>query len=140
MSVGTVAGTSGYPGDVWHHARARVVTAARAAGIEAIDGPFANFRDPDTYGEECRRASALGFSGKWAIHPSQIPIANERFSPTQEEVDGARRVIAAYREAESSGAGAAGMGGALIDAAAMRVMDAVIEKAELIERKEGVGG
>lgn len=134
MKVGAVAGDAAYPGDIWHYARARVLTAARAAGIEAIDGPFPNFRDPDAYREECRRASALGFAGKWAIHPSQLPIANEVFSPTEEEVEGARRVISAYREAEQSGAGAAGMAGSLIDAAALRIMQAVIEKAELIKR------
>jgi citrate lyase subunit beta/citryl-CoA lyase len=134
MKVGAVTGDSTYPGDVWHYARARVLTAARAAGIEAIDGPFPNFRDPDGYREECRRAGALGFTGKWAIHPSQLPIANEVFTPTAEEVEGARRVIEAYRAAEESGAGAAGMAGSLIDAAALRIMDAVIQKAELIER------
>ncbi len=134
MKVGASAGEATYPGDIWHHARARVLMAARAAGIEAIDGPFPNFRAPDAYREECRRASALGFTGKWAIHPSQLPIANEVFSPTEEEVEGARRVIDAYRAAEESGAGAAGMGGLLIDAAALRIMEAVIEKAELIKR------
>lgn len=139
MKVGAVAGHSTYPGDVWHFARARVLTAARAAGIEAIDGPFPNFRDPDSYREECRRAGALGFSGKWAIHPSQLPIANEVFTPSEEEVEGARRVIEAYRTAKESGAGAAGMGGSLIDAAALRIMDAVIQKAELIEGTSSAG-
>lgn len=140
MRVGALAGNSAYPGDVWHHARARVLAAARAAGVEAIDGPFPNFRDPDGYREECLRASTLGFSGKWAIHPSQLPIANEVFSPTKEEVEGARQVVSAYRDAEASGAGAASLGGSLIDAAALRIMQAVLEKAELIERSSASSG
>lgn len=134
MKVEAAFGGLAYPGDIWHYARARVVTAARAAGVEAIDGPFPNYRDPDGYGQECHRASALGFSGKWAIHPSQIPIAHESFSPTKVEIDEARRVLAAYREAEASGAGATARGGSLIDAAALRIVNAVIEKAEVIER------
>src|SRR5439155_22684036 len=86
MPPGVLTGAVSYPGDIWHFVRARTVLAARAAGIEAIDGPYPNFRDPDGYREEASRARALGFSGKWAIHPTQIELANDAFSPSDDEV------------------------------------------------------
>ena len=137
MPPGVLTGGVAYPGDIWHFVRARTVLAARAAGIEAIDGPYPNFRDADGYREEARRARALGFSGKWAIHPSQIALANEVYSPTEDEVRAARGIVEAYREAERAGSGAAGHGGALIDAAAVRMMEGTLTKAELIERRSG---
>ena len=121
-----------YPGDVWHYARNKVVIAARAAGIEAVDGPFADFRDADGYRRECTRASVLGFSGKWAIHPSQIDIANEVFSPTPKQVERARKMIAAYAEAEAKGLGAVAVEGVMVDAASSRVMRRITDKADLI--------
>src|SRR6201987_1076455 len=81
-----------YPGDIWHYAHSKIVVAARAAGIDAIDGPYADFRHPEGYREEAVRSSTMGFTGKWAIHPSQIEIANEIYSPTKDEVDRARRL------------------------------------------------
>jgi citrate lyase subunit beta / citryl-CoA lyase len=123
-----------YPGDRWNYARGRVVAAARAAGIEAIDGPFANYRDPDRYREEAQRAAVMGFTGKWAIHPSQIELANEAFSPAPEEVERARALIAAMRESEQAGAGAASFEGAMIDAAVARAAEVVVAKADLVER------
>jgi len=137
MPPGVLTGGVSYPGDIWHFVRARTVLAARAAGIEAIDGPYPNFRDADGYREEARRARALGYSGKWAIHPSQIALANEVYSPTEDEVRAARGIVEAYREAERAGSGAAGHGGALIDAAAVRMMEGTLTKAELIERRSG---
>ena len=83
---------SEYPGDFWHFARVQVVTAARVAGIDAIDAPYPAYQDPDGYRRSAVHASLLGFDGKWAIHPGQIPIANEVFSPTAEEVADAQRV------------------------------------------------
>jgi citrate lyase subunit beta / citryl-CoA lyase len=129
--IGTGAGGA-YPGDLWHYARSRIVVAARAARIDAIDGPFANFRDPEGYRREAQWSSVLGFVGKWAVHPDQIPLANEVYSPTGDEVARARRVIDAYAEAEAAGTGAATHGGAMIDAATVRILRNVIERAELI--------
>ena len=83
---------SEYPGDFWHFARFQVVTAARAAGIDAIDAPYPAYQDPDGYRRSAVHASLLGFDGKWAIHPIQIPIANEVFSPTEAEIADARGV------------------------------------------------
>ncbi len=121
-----------YPGDIWHYARSKIVVAARAAGIDAIDGPYADFRHPDGYREEATRSVTMGFTGKWAIHPSQIEIANEIYSPTKEEVDRARRLEDAYAKAEKEGLGAITFDGVMIDAASVRIIRNVIEKANLI--------
>jgi citrate lyase subunit beta / citryl-CoA lyase len=121
-----------YPGDIWHYARSKIVVAARAAGIDAIDGPYADFRHPEGYREEAVRSSTMGFTGKWAIHPSQIEIANEIYSPTKDEVDRARRLEKAYAQAEADGLGAVTFEGVMIDAASVRIIRNVIEKADLI--------
>jgi citrate lyase subunit beta/citryl-CoA lyase len=121
-----------YPGDVFHYARSKIVVAARAAGIDPIDGPYADFRNPDGYREEALRSATMGFAGKWAIHPSQIDIANEMFSPTKEEVDRARKLEAAYAKAEAEGLGAVTFDGVMIDAASVRIIRNVIEKANAI--------
>jgi citrate lyase subunit beta / citryl-CoA lyase len=121
-----------YPGDIWHYARNRVVIAARAAGIEAVDGPFADFKDGDGYRREALRAATLGLVGKWCIHPSQIEIANEIFSPTQKQVDRARKLAAAYAEAERQGLGAVAVDGVMVDAASVRLMNNTLQKADLI--------
>jgi citrate lyase subunit beta / citryl-CoA lyase len=121
-----------YPGDIWHYARSKIVVAARAAGIDAIDGPYADFRNPDGYREEAIRSATMGFAGKWAIHPSQIDIANEIFSPTAAEVERARKLEAAYAKAETEGLGAVTFEGVMIDAASVRIIRNVIDKADLI--------
>src|SRR5687768_11520856 len=110
-----------YPGDFWHFARVQVLTAARAAGIDAIDAPYPAYQDPDGYRQAAVHASLLGFDGKWAIHPAQVPIANEVFSPTEAEVADARDSVTAYRRSESEGVGAIGRDGRLVDAAHMRL-------------------
>ena len=122
-----------YPGDFWHFARAQVVTAARVAGIDAIDAPYPAYADPDGYRLAATHASLLGFDGKWAIHPSQVPIANDVFSPTADEVAAAQRSIAEYRAAEAGGVGAIGTDGRLVDAAHMRLAQNVLRKAELTD-------
>ena len=120
-----------YPGDFWHFARVQVLTAARAAGIDAIDAPFPAYQDPDGYRRSAEHASLLGFDGKWAIHPSQVPIANEVFAPTAAEIDEAREAMAIYRQSESEGVGAIGREGTLVDAAHMRLAENVLYKASL---------
>lgn len=122
---------SEYPGDFWHFARFQVVTAARVAGIDAIDAPHPAYRDPDGFRRSAVHASLLGFDGKWAIHPDQIAIANEVFSPTAAEVDDARQAIETYRAAEADGVGAIGRDGKLVDAAHMRLAANVLHKASL---------
>ncbi|HEY2427828.1 MAG TPA: CoA ester lyase, partial [Acidimicrobiales bacterium] len=122
---------SDYPGDFWHFARVQVLTAARAAGIDAIDAPYPAYQDHDGYRRSAVHASLLGFDGKWAIHPTQVPIANEVFSPTPEEVHAARASMEAYRASEADGVGAIGLGGRLVDAAHMRLAENVLGKASL---------
>ncbi|WP_413991899.1 HpcH/HpaI aldolase/citrate lyase family protein [Labrys okinawensis] len=110
-----------YPGDQWHFGLARMTVACRAYGLRPIDGPFGDFSDPEGYRLAARRGAALGIEGKWAIHPSQIDLANEAFSPPDKEVDRARRIIAALKEAEEQGKGAAALDGKMIDAASERM-------------------
>jgi citrate lyase subunit beta/citryl-CoA lyase len=119
-----------YPGDFWHFARAQVLTAARAGLVDAIDAPFPDYANPEAYRKSAQAASALGFDGKWAIHPSQVPIANEVFSPTPAEVEEAKEAMAAYRAAEAEGVGAIGRDGRLVDAAHMRLAANTLSKAE----------
>ena len=122
-----------YPGDQWHFALSRMIVACRAYGLRAIDGPFGDFGDPDGFCDGARRAAALGAEGKWAIHPSQIALANEVFSPLPSEVDRARRIVSELRAAEAQGKGAAALDGKLIDAASERMARTVIEMADAIE-------
>jgi citrate lyase subunit beta/citryl-CoA lyase len=122
---------SDYPGDFWHFARVQVVTAARVAGIDAIDAPYPAYQDPDGYRRAAVHGSLLGFDGKWAIHPDQVPIANDVFSPTEAEVEEARRSVESYREAEARGVGAIGHDGRLVDAAHMRLAANTLHKAAL---------
>jgi citrate lyase subunit beta / citryl-CoA lyase len=119
-----------YPGDFWHYARAKVVAAARAAGVDAIDAPFPDYQDPEAYRHQCEMASSLGFDGKWCIHPSQVPIANEVFSPSPREVELALKTEAAYRAAEAAGTGAISLDGQLVDAAHMRHVEITLSRAE----------
>jgi citrate lyase subunit beta / citryl-CoA lyase len=121
-----------YPGDIWHYVRNKIVIAARAAGIEAIDGPFIDFKNLDGFRRECVRTHTLGFSGKWAIHPSQIDIANQVFSPGRKEVERARILDALYKEAQEKGLGAVAYEGTMVDVALIRNARNVIQKAELI--------
>lgn len=116
-------------GDMWHYALARLVVAARANGLRPLDGPFDDFTDQEGYRAQARRAAALGCEGKWAIHPRQIALANEVFSPTSEEVSHARRVHAAMREAEKEGLGAVSLDGRLIDLASIKQAENVVSRA-----------
>ena len=110
-----------YPGDQWHASLTRMLVACRAYGLRAIDGPFGGIDDPEGYKDSARRAAALGYEGKWAIHPSQIALANEIFSPTEKEVEKAERTVVALKEAEEQGKGAASLDGKMIDAASERM-------------------
>ncbi len=124
---------SEYPGDFWHFARVQILAAARGAGIDAIDAPYPAYQDPDGYRRAATHASLLGFDGKWAIHPSQIPIANKVFAPTAAEVADAHEAVAIYRASEAEGVGAIGRDGRLVDAAHMRLAANVLHKASLVD-------
>ena len=121
-----------YPGDQWHAALARMVTACRAYGLRAIDGPYGDFRDPQGYVAAARRAATLGYEGKWAIHPSQIALANDVFTPPAAEVERARRILAALDAAAREGRGAAQLDGRMIDAASARMAANIVQIAAAI--------
>lgn len=122
-----------YPGDFWHYARNKVIVAARIAGIDAIDAPYPDFKDLSGYEQDARRASLLGYTGKWAIHPDQVPIANEVYTPTADEIARAEANVAAYREAEAKGRGAVGVNGVLVDAAHVKMAEETLARAALIK-------
>jgi citrate lyase subunit beta/citryl-CoA lyase len=124
-----------YPGDQWHAAISRMVVACRAYGLRAIDGPFGDFKDPNGYAASARRAAALGCEGKWAIHPSQVALANELFTPTAAEVERAKRILEAIDAAAAEGRGAVQLDGRMIDAASMRLARNIVEVAGTIERR-----
>ena len=124
-----------YPGDQWHSAISRMTVACRAYGLRPIDGPFGDIKDPDGYKLAARRAAALGIEGKWAIHPTQVDLANEVFTPPLAEVEKAKRILSALDEAAAQGKGAAALDGRLIDAASARMASNVVEAAKAISKK-----
>lgn len=124
-----------YPGDQWHFAISRMTVACRAYGLRTIDGPFGDFKDPEGFKDAARRAAALGCEGKWAIHPSQIALANEVFTPPASEVEKAKRILVALQEAAAQGKGAAALDGRLIDAASEKMANNVVSTATAIAAK-----
>ena len=120
-----------YPGDMWSAHRVRLIAACRAAGIDAIDGPFGNFKNDKAYMTEATWAATLGAVGKWCIHPNQIPLANDVFAPSPREIEQAQKMVDLYNESLESGAGAGGKGGQLVDAATLRMFEPVLERARL---------
>lgn len=132
LAVRNIGTTDGYPGDIFHYPRYQMTIAARAAGIDAVDGPFANFKDEEAFRVECKRALTLGMVGKWAIHPAQIEPALDVFSPAQRDVDFAREIIDVYRKAEAEGIGSVGHKGAMVDAASARLFQNTVDRADLI--------
>jgi citrate lyase subunit beta/citryl-CoA lyase len=131
MQLGHVGETGGYPPDVWHYPRYKMTIACRANGIDPVDGPYANFRNPEGYTKEAERAFILGMVGKWAIHPSQVDIAQKVFSPDQDAIASARKQKTAYEEAIAEGLGAINVDGVMVDAASIRIVQNLIDRAEL---------
>jgi malyl-CoA/(S)-citramalyl-CoA lyase len=117
-------------GDQWHFALSRMVVACRAYGLRPIDGPFGDFSDAEGYTAAARRAAQLGCEGKWAIHPSQIALANEVFSPSDAEVEHARRILEAMEQAAAEGKGAVSLDGKLIDAASIKMAENLVARVE----------
>lgn len=128
--------TPDYPGDQWHQAISRMTVACRAYGLRPIDGPFGDFSDPDAFVAAAKRAAALGIEGKWAIHPSQIDLANDVFSPPDTEVERARRILEELDKAAREGRGAAQLDGRMIDAASARMAESVVQMADAIAARQ----
>jgi citrate lyase subunit beta/citryl-CoA lyase len=128
IPVTTIGGApDGYPGDHLNYVYTRLVVAARAAGIQAIDGPYARVGDDDGLRERARLARALGLDGKWTIHPGQIAIVNEVFSPARDEWERAEAMLSAYEEAHRAGRGAAVFEGEMIDEANRKMADRIAQ-------------
>jgi malyl-CoA/(S)-citramalyl-CoA lyase len=124
-------------GDQWHYALSHIAVVARAYGLRPIDGPFGDFTDPAGYLASAQRARALGYEGKWAIHPSQIELANDVFTPGEQLVERTHRIIGAMREAAVAGKGAVSLDGRLIDAASIRMAQTLLAKIDQIEARDG---
>ncbi|MEE9333641.1 MAG: CoA ester lyase [Granulosicoccaceae bacterium] len=120
-------------GDMWHYALSRMVVACRANGLRPVDGPFGDFGDEDGYIAAARRAAVLGCEGKWAIHPTQITLANKVMSPSEEEITKATRILEAMAAAAAAGKGAVSLDGRLIDYASIRQAEVLIEKAQQLK-------
>ena len=124
-----------YPGDQWHHGLSKLVMTCRAYGLRAIDGPFGDFNDPDAYISAAKRGAAIGIEGKWAIHPSQIELANKVFSPPEAEVNKAKRILEELEKAAKEGKGAAQLDGRMIDAASAKMAENIVNIDKLINSK-----
>ena len=123
-----------YWSDPWHWAQTAIVAACRTHGVLPVDGPFGDFSDEEGFRAQARRSATLGMVGKWAIHPKQIAIANEVFTPSDEAVAEAREILAAMEEAQATGAGAAVYKGRLVDIASVRQAEVIVRQAEMIAK------
>ncbi len=118
--------------DPWHWAQAAIVAACRTHGVLPVDGPFGDFSDDEGYIAQAKRSATLGMVGKWAIHPKQIALANQVFTPSDEAVAEAREILAAMEEAKASGAGATVYKGRLVDIASIKQAEVIVAQSELI--------
>ena len=129
MPTTTIGGAvPGEVGDAFHYPLARIVTAARAFGIQAIDGPYAAFADLDGLTASAARSRALGYDGKWSIHPDQIPVLNTAYAASAGEIDRAQMILDAYAAATANAAGAARLGGEMIDEATRKMAEAILAR------------
>ena len=119
--------------DPWHYPITRMVAACRQHGLLPVDGPFGDFSDDDGYAAQAKRSATLGCVGKWAIHPKQIALANEVFTPSAEKVATAREILAAMEQAKKEGKGATTYKGKLIDIASIKQAEVIVKQAEMIK-------
>ncbi|MDJ0630761.1 MAG: L-malyl-CoA/beta-methylmalyl-CoA lyase [Rhodobacter sp.] len=118
--------------DPWHWAQAAIVAACRTHGVLPVDGPFGDFSDDDGFVAQARRSATLGMVGKWAIHPKQVALANEVFTPSEAQVAEAREILAAMEQAKRDGAGATVYKGRLVDIASIKQAEVIVRQAEMI--------
>lgn len=123
--------------DLWHYPLFRMTQAARAYGLMAIDGPFGDYGDADGFRAQAKRTATLGCEGKWAIHPSQVALANEIYTPPAREVERAEAILAAMKDAQSKGLGAVALNGVLIDAASIRQAETIVRQMAMIRERAG---
>jgi len=123
--------------DLWHYPLFRIAQAARAHGIVPIDGPFGDYGDAEGFRVQAQRTAILGFEGKWAIHPSQVGLANEIYTPPEREVARAEAILAALSDAHEKGLGAVALDGVLIDAASIRQAQIIVRQMELVRARGG---
>lgn len=123
--------------DLWHYPLFRMVQAARAHGLMAIDGPFGDYGDADGFNVQAMRTAILGCEGKWAIHPNQVALANEIYTPPAKEVERAEEILAAMKDAQSKGLGAVALKGVLIDAASIRQAQTIVSQMAMIKERAG---
>ena len=124
-----------YPGHRWHFPLSRMAMAAKAAGLAAIDAPYGDYKDPEGLKRSCLMSAALGFDGKWVIHPDQIAIINELYTPSDEDIERSRRILEAYGKAQAEGMGSLAMDGKMVDAASIRVAQMVYTQWETIRKR-----
>ncbi|MDA1077362.1 MAG: CoA ester lyase [Proteobacteria bacterium] len=132
IQITSVGSSGSYPPDLWHYPRYKMTIACHANKIDPVDGPYANFRNEEAYLREAERAHTLGMVGKWAIHPSQVPLANRVFTPDPAAVADARKQKTAYEAALKEGLGAINVDGVMVDAASIRIVQNMIDRADLI--------
>lgn len=118
--------------DPWHWAQAAIVAACRTHGVLPVDGPFGDFSDDEGFRAQARRSAVLGMVGKWAIHPRQVALANEVFTPSEEAVAEAREILAAMEQAKARGEGATVYKGRLVDIASIKQAEVIVRQAEMI--------
>ena len=123
-----------YPGHRWHFPLSRMAMAAKAAGLAAIDAPYGDYKDPAGLRRSCILSGALGCDGKWAIHPEQLSVINELYTPAPEDVARSRRILEAYDEARKEGRGSLSVDGKMIDAASIRIAATIRAQWEAIDR------
>jgi citrate lyase subunit beta/citryl-CoA lyase len=122
-----------YPGDHFHYVFSKILMAGRANGLQVIDGPFLKVREPEAFRDYCHRTQVLGYDGKWALHPDQVAILNEVFSPTQDQFDRAWAILDAYEQATTSGderKGAVMFGDEMIDEASRKMANKFVRRGE----------
>jgi citrate lyase beta subunit len=127
-----------YPGHRWHFPLSRMAMAAKAAGLAAIDAPYGNYKDPEGLRRSCIMSAALGYDGKWVIHPDQIAIINELYTPSDEDIERSRRILEAYEKAQAEGCGSLAIDGKMVDAASIRVAQVVYSQWEIISKRSVV--
>lgn len=125
-----------YLGHRWHFPLSRMAMAAKAAGLAAIDAPYGDYKDAEGLKRSCLLSASLGYDGKWAIHPHQLEIITDMYTPSAEDVDRARRVLKAYELAQSQGLGALSIDGKMIDAASIRIAQTICSQRKAIDEKD----